>query len=173
MATWQPPAPQRRAARRRNYRRPLTPLLEAAGATVTAPTAAIKGIGNQLTWYRNATHPERRRVATQDELAAALDALDCDAQLIPASAFPGDRDDLEQPGLYSWWVDEQGAAELAEGLGVPLQPGRIYARVTGATSWPSAKTGTQTLRAPLGTHIGGRISASTFRFTLASILAHA
>jgi hypothetical protein len=136
-----------------SYRRPLTPLLEAAGATVTAPTAAIKGIGNQLAWYRQNTHPERRRVATQDELAAALNALDGAAQLIPASAFPGDRDDLAQPGLYSWWVDEQGAAELTDGLGSPLKPGRIYAGVTGATSWPSAKTGTQTLRARLSTHI--------------------
>jgi hypothetical protein len=73
--------------------------------------------------------------------------------------------------LYSWCVDEGGAAELRSGLGHQLREGRIYAGQTGATKWPSGRVGSMTLRQRLGgNHLGGTIRGSTFRRTLAACL---
>ena len=50
-------------------------------------------------------------------------------------------------------------------------PGRIYAGQTGATSWPSGRTGAATLAGRIGgNHLRGRIRGSTFRFTLCASL---
>lgn len=38
---------------------------------------------------------------------------------------------LQTPGLYGWWVDEPGAADLTKGLGHPVQPGLFYAGLAG------------------------------------------
>jgi len=82
-----------------------------------------------------------------------------------------DRFALAHPGLYSWWSDAAGAADLARGLGHPLAPGLIYAGQAGATRWPSGKPSINTLRGRLaGMHLGGRANLSTFRLTLAAIL---
>jgi len=67
--------------------------------------------------------------------------------------------------------DDDGAAALAEGLGLPLEQGRIYAGQAGATRWPSGITGAATLQSRIGrNHLHGRIRGSTFRLTLAAIL---
>ena len=80
-------------------------------------------------------------------------------------------DGLEQPGLYSWWVDAAGAREVSTGLGAEVAPGRIYAGQAGATKWPSGKLSTASLGSRIRTqHLGGNIYGSTFRFTLASSL---
>jgi hypothetical protein len=64
-----------------------------------------------------------------------------------------------------------GALALSEGLGHEIAPGLIYAGLTGATKWPSGKTGTMTLAKRIGAnHLRGRIQGSTFRLTLASVL---
>jgi hypothetical protein len=34
----------------------------------------------------------------------------------PANLFPRDPAALKQPGLYAWWVDEEGRGSLAEQL---------------------------------------------------------
>lgn len=113
----------------------------------------------------------RRIRCTAAETAAALDALDHRPVRVAASAWPGSLGPLDQPGLYSWWVDEVGAHDLTSGLGAPLDPGRIYAGQTGATKWPSGKVGTMTLRDRIGgNHLRGTIYGSTFRKTLASVL---
>lgn len=79
--------------------------------------------------------------------------------------------DLDEPGLYTWWVDAAGADELAVGLGFPVEPGLLYAGQAGATHWPSGKRSGNTLRARLiGMHLGGRAAMSTFRRTLAAAL---
>lgn len=72
---------------------------------------------------------------------------------------------LREAGLYAWFVDEVGAADLTRGLGGRVPPGLIYAGQTGAG------TSSATLRARVvGNHARGNIRSSTFRLTLAAAL---
>jgi hypothetical protein len=116
--------------------------------------------------------PEPRRWrSTQAEVTAALAALEPAAVRIAAADWPGSLVCLDQPGLYSWWVDVTGAHELERGLGMAVSPGRIYAGLTGATKWPSGEVGKMSLRERIGrNHLAGTIRGSTFRRTLAAIL---
>lgn len=83
-----------------------------------------------------------------------------------AARFPCPSYDVDLPGLYAWFVDEAGAAELALELDRPLPAGLIYAGQAGAG------TSSATLRSRVrGNHLGGNVGGSTFRLTLASILA--
>lgn len=113
----------------------------------------------------------RRQACTDSEVTAALVALDEAPRRVSGRAWPDDLVSLDSPGLYSWWVDADGAADLARGLEAGIRSGRIYAGQTGATKWPSGKTGNATLRTRIGgNHLRGRIRASTFRLTLAAAL---
>jgi len=114
---------------------------------------------------------ERRKAATEAELAAALEHLAESPDRISAKDWPAHFAGIDGPGMYSWWVDERGGVDLTEGLGEPITQGRIYAGLTGATKWPSGKVGSATLRSRIGSnHLGGRIRSSTFRLTLAASL---
>ena len=114
---------------------------------------------------------EPRPTCRARDLERALLALDTEPLRVPAAAWPAGLDGLDEPGLYSWWVDESGAAQLRSGLGHELGAGRIYAGQTGATQWPSGRVGSMTLRQRLGgNHLGGSIRGSTFRRTLAACL---
>jgi hypothetical protein len=54
---------------------------------------------------------------------------------------------------------------------VTVTPGRIYARSTGATKWPSGKTVGWSLGGRIGgNHLRGTVCGSTFRRTLAAAL---
>ena len=75
------------------------------------------------------------------------------------------------PGLYAWFADAPGAADLSASIDVPIPVGLIYAGQTGATKWPSGRTGTGTLRTRIsGQHVRGHIRGSTFRLTLGAVL---
>jgi GIY-YIG catalytic domain-containing protein len=114
---------------------------------------------------------QRRRFAALQDVEASLLALDLAPHQISASSWPGDLVGLDSPGLYSWWVDSQGAADLSQGIGERVSAGRIYAGQTGATKWPSGRIGSMTLRKRLGgNHIRGGVRSSTFRLTLAAAL---
>ena len=160
------------------YRHAITPALTTLGASVDAPLSRLT-MGRQLSWYRthNSPHsttpqPVRRRGASARELHDALMTLDTTPVLIAARDWPATLTGLNGPGLYAWWADEPGARMLATGLGVQLPAGRIYAGQTGATKWPSGTTGRMTLAKRITTnHLNGRIAGSTFRLTLAAILA--
>jgi hypothetical protein len=176
------------------YRGVLEPALVRRGATVQSPTAAIRGVGNQIAWYARpagmlvssaaletrsgasavgAAGPavaSRRRLATAAEIEAALVALDRAPVIVRALGWPVGVGGLDRPGLYSWWVDARGAEMLTRGIGHRVAVGRIYAGLTGATKWPSGKTGRNTLRSRIRGHIGGNLGGSTFRHTLASVL---
>jgi hypothetical protein len=154
------------------YRRSLEPILVGRGAAVSAPTARIPGVGAQVAWYRAAAGTDRRTAATPDEVDEALRALDHEPLLVAASDWPGSIGTIDQPGLYAWWADNAGAETLSCGLGEKVLSGRIYAGLTGATKWPSGRTGKSTLRSRIaGNHLRGRIRGSTFRLTLAAVLA--
>ena len=161
------------------YRRAIEPGLLANGAPLVAPLAGLS-IGAQLAWYPSHTKPAepadtsalRRKLCTPAEIEQALRALDLEPLRIPAREWPGQLTNVAQPGLYSWWVDRDGARELSTGLGHRVSAGLIYAGQTGATKWPSGKQGKATLATRIGSnHLRGRIQGSTFRLTLAACLA--
>jgi hypothetical protein len=74
---------------------------------------------------------------------------------------------LDQPGLYAWFVDREGATALTRGLGSHLAEGLIYAGQTGA----GRSSATLSSRVA-GNHTRGNIRGSTFRLTLAAALSH-
>jgi hypothetical protein len=101
----------------------------------------------------------------------ALDDLDASPALVPASEWPAGVTGLDRPGLFAFWVDEAGAADLVRGLDLPFAAGRIYAGQAGATKWPSGRASTDTLGDRVGrVHLGGKVRSSAIRLTLASIL---
>jgi hypothetical protein len=61
------------------------------------------------------------------------------ARLRPGQLLDAKRSLLTAPGLYSWWVDDAGAADLTAGADLSVQPGLIYAGLAGATRWPSGR----------------------------------
>ena len=101
----------------------------------------------------------------------ALADLDESPALVPARDWPAGLTCLDLPGLYAWWADEAGAADLSRGLGVTIAPERIYAGQAGATYWPSGKVSDNTLGKRIGQmHLGGKVRMSAFRQTLAAVL---
>ena len=101
----------------------------------------------------------------------ALDDLDASPILVPASEWPAGAEGLDRPGLFAFWVDEAGAADLSRGLDLPLEAGRIWIGQAGATRWPSGRANSDTLGARIArTHLQGRVRSSTLRLTLAGIL---
>ena len=101
----------------------------------------------------------------------ALDDLDASPALVPASEWPAGAESLDRPGLFAFWVDEAGAADLARGLDLPFEAGRILVGQAGATRWPSGRVNSDTLGDRVArTHLTGRVRSSTVRLTLAGIL---
>jgi hypothetical protein len=101
----------------------------------------------------------------------ALDDLDVSPTLVPASEWPAGAQGLDGPGLFAFWVDEAGAADLSKGLELTLEAGRVYLGQAGATRWPSGRVNKDTLGDRIArTHLTGKIRSSTIRLTLAGIL---
>jgi hypothetical protein len=142
--------------------------LEAKGATLVLPLAGL-GVGGRLAWYRTSDlEAPQPGGSLAERLADPTDAVS------PGAFVTGGSEGLKMPGLYSWWVDEEGAADLSVGLGSPVRAGLIYAGLAGATRWPSGRRSTNTLWSRIsGMHLGGRHEFSTFRRTLGAVLSHA
>jgi hypothetical protein len=162
------------------YVDPLRGPLAGRGAVLAVPLAHLRQ-GEQLAWYdghRAGDSPGPRPPAPPpgDAIEAGASELarllsDRSRALSPQELHAGGHHDLMVPGLYSWWVDDQGAADLSRGLGLPVPGGLIYAGQAGATRWPSGKRTQGTLWGRIsGMHLGGAAEFSTFRRTLAAIL---
>jgi hypothetical protein len=162
------------------YVDPLRGPLAARGAVLAVPLAHLRQ-GEQLAWYGGhragdspgppspAPPPEGTVEVSAAELARLLS--DRSRALSPQELRAGGHHDLMVPGLYSWWVDDQGAADLSRGLGLPVPGGLIYAGQAGATRWPSGQRTQGTLWGRItGMHLAGAAEFSTFRRTLAAIL---
>jgi hypothetical protein len=161
------------------YVDPLRAPLTARGAKLVTPLAHLRQ-GEQLAWYGThaagspasappASPPPDMPGADPGDLALRLS--DPSRALSPQDLLDRGRGSLLVPGLYSWWVDEKGAADLSRGLGHPVTGGMIYAGQAGATRWPSGKRSANTLWGRItGMHLGGAAEFSTFRRTLAAIL---
>lgn len=152
--------------------------LEAKGASLFEPLAGL-AMGQRLAWYRGSGGRSDELGASDNGLHAAAEdfctrLIDESIATTPAELIARGPADLRVPGLYSWWIDPVGAADLSAGLGLRLAPGLIYAGLAGATRWPSGRPSTNTLWSRIsGMHLGGRHEFSTFRRTLGSILATA
>ncbi len=117
------------------------------------------------------SEPAREAPAWEERDAwTALDDLDVSPTLVQAREWPAGIAGLDRPGLFAFWVDEAGAAELSRGLDLPLEPGRIYAGQAGATKWPSGRSGDDTLGDRIRIHLTGKVRSSPLRLALASIL---
>ena len=131
--------------------------LRERGATVEQPLAGLS-LGQQLAFYAAAglAQPDppaamEIEVATPVVAASlapdweerdawgAIADLDEHPTLVRACDWPADLTGLDHPGLYTWWVDDEGATDLEAGLGTELTSRRIYAGQAGATRWPSAR----------------------------------
>jgi hypothetical protein len=100
--------------------------------------APLARVDNDL--RRAADRPPQSRlrlISTDEELQAALYALEQRPDHLRADNWPGALKGLDSSGLYSWWVDKPGAQELSSGLGLQVEACRIYVGQTGATAWPS------------------------------------
>lgn len=158
------------------YVRAIEGPLTAKGATVLDRLAGL-GFGARLQWYhsQDGSPPITPDAGGSHADAASFVAmlLEGDSAVAPADFLAAKGVGLKEPGLYSWWVDDAGAADLAEGLDLPITSGLIYAGLAGATRWPSGKRSTNTLWSRIaGMHLAGRHEFSTFRRTLGSILAN-
>lgn len=97
---------------------------------------------------------------------AAVATLVDERNRAPAGTFPRPGDAVHGAGLYAWFMDAEGARQLTKGLGKTVAPGLIYAGQAGAG------TSSATLKSRLArNHLRGTITGSTFRLTLASLLA--
>lgn len=148
------------------------PEFEALGATVLEP---LRGLGNgeRLAWY-NAVAVDVDEPEGPDDQSFVEQLLDASLALAPNEFLAAGRGATDTPGLYSWWADEDGAADISDGLGLRVEPGLIYAGLAGATRWPSGRRSANTLWLRITTmHLGGNHEFSTFRRTLGAILASA
>lgn len=134
--------------------------LDGSDAVVLAQLAGLT-IGRRLQWYQTQQSTDRLVEALGDGSAART----------PEDLLAGGGSTLRSPGLYSWWVDADGADDLGRGLGLRVAPGLIYAGLAGATRTGGARS-SNTLWGRLATmHLGGRHDFSTLRLSLGSVLA--
>jgi Family of unknown function (DUF6884)/GIY-YIG catalytic domain len=157
------------------YSQACSPSLAAKGAVVTRPLAGLRQ-GEQLAFYGSASPVGHTRepfaqpqLPDADTCVAAL--LDQDHAVTPAYFVAQDPAGLRVPGLYSWWVDEEGADDLSRATDVTITPGLVYAGLAGATLWPSGKRSTGTLWSrTTEMHLGGHHESSSFRRSLRALL---
>jgi hypothetical protein len=153
-------------------------LLIRAGATVVEPLAGLP-MGARLAWYGRpageARVAEAGSVMPDSDVTELLTMLtEVNEAITPEEFLASGGDGLRSPGLYSWWVDVRGAADLSRGLGQLVRPGLIYAGLAGATRSRSGRKSKNTLWGRIKTmHLGGRHEFSTFRLSLGSVLAEA
>jgi hypothetical protein len=147
------------------YCDPLIGPLSEAGATLVQPLAGL-GLGRRLAWYDGADDPVPEPAPARD-VTGLLDERNA---VSPANLLAAGRASADQPGLYTWWTDAEGAHALSAGLGHRIAPGLIYAGRAGGVR-PNGVSSTNTLWGRLATmHLGGNREFSTFRLTLAACL---
>jgi len=152
------------------YTDAIRPQLIERGAVVVEALAGLR-LGPRLSWY--GADPLNRPEPSPETAELVNRLRKSEMAIQPADFLATDGAGLRTPGLYSWWVDADGAVDLSRGLGQPLHPGLIYAGLAGATRANGRKS-KNTLWGRIKTmHLGGRHEFSTFRLSLGSILAEA
>lgn len=153
-----------------DYLAVVRPRLAAKGAVVFEPLSGLS-LGERLSWYGNSQDVQ---LLDHDDQTIVERLLDISSAIRPLDFLSAGSAAANSPGLYSWWVDPVGASDISRGLGLPVQPGLIYAGLAGATRWPSGTRSRSTLWLRIATmHLAGSHEFSTFRRTLGAILASA
>lgn len=144
----------------------------AAASPKDAPPMALAAEDRMI--IEGGTAGGERKAQDDGELRVALDALAFAPHLVRAREWPdgfAGLPGLNHPGLYVWHVDAIGAEQLSAGLGHAVMPGRIYVGQAGARS-SGGSSSSATLKSRIGgNHLNGNIGGSTFRLSLAAILA--
>lgn len=153
--------------------------LQSRGAVIVEPLRGLP-MGKRLQWYDGGNRVPQPDVSRKvgvllpdiDSLVATL--RDESLAVSPKNFLAAGSIGRNLPGLYSWWVDPEGALELTAGLGHRIPTGMIYAGLAGATHWPSGKRSSNTLWLRIASmHLGSKHEFSTFRRTIGAILASA
>lgn len=148
------------------YVRELGSLMRSQGAEITEP---LKGLtfGLRLAWYRSSDGRAIDARSIIREFANETRRRSVDEFLT------SNDESFDSPGIYGWWVDRAGAAELSAGLNETIDEGLLYAGLAGATR-TGGKRSKNTLRGRISTmHLGKNHSFSTLRYSVGSILAAA
>ncbi len=96
--------------------------------------------------------------------------LDPGNAVAPADLLAAGRASAADPGLYTWWADDEGAGDLTRQLGHRVASGLVYGGRAGGIR-PSGVASANTLWGRIATmHLGGRRRFSTFRVTLSACL---
>lgn len=124
--------------------------------------------GRRLSWYLDNGKPPS---ASAQGVAARL--RDRSGAVALSELLDSKGAGLRAPGMYSWWVDDEGAADLSDGLGHLVPAGLVYAGLAGATR-SGGSASANTLWGRISTmHLGKRHNLSTLRLSIGSTLAEA
>lgn len=150
------------------YVRAVESSLKERGVNLTEPLKGL-GMGYRLAWYR-------ARRSSPEDVTRLVKELGDESRRVSVDEFLTSSDaSFDLPGIYAWWIDSVGAAELSVGFGPDekLDSGLLYAGLAGATR-TNGKSSKNTLRKRIATmHLGKRHTFSTLRWSVGSILAEA
>ncbi len=159
-----------------SYVQPIIAGLERLGAVVERPLQGLTS-GRWQGWYDAHNSVGSPVEAPGDPLFSGDPAqviatlADATKSYSPRELAALERLELDGSGLYSWFVDDDGAEALTKGLGHLVEPGLVYIGQTGATRWPSGLPSDATLLSRIKSqHLRGRRSGSTLRRTFGSVL---
>ena len=96
----------------------LRPHLERLGARVVDPLHGLS-MGQRLAWYGSidtGNTAEAEEPSHVDQFVQGL--RDSTSAVSPQAFADRGKATVDQPGLYSWWVDQAGAQDLSRGLGL-------------------------------------------------------
>lgn len=125
------------------YTDPIRAGLTARGAHVNEPLQGLT-LGQRLAWYDRASTPSP--IPTPPANGELVARLQDEASTQTMAEFLNIKDPaVRTPGLYSWWVDRDGAHDLTTGLGHDVRPGLIYSGLAGATQSRSKLRSSNTL----------------------------
>ena len=152
--------------------------LHSCGAIISEPLRDLR-FGERLRWYGSGTLARQSDVRQfTGDPAPDIDSLvallrEESLALSPTKFIEAGSAGRKLPGMYSWWVDSDGALELTAGLGYSVPKGLIYVGLAGATQWPSGKPSSNTLWSRIeNMHLGAKHEFSTLRRSIGAILAN-
>jgi hypothetical protein len=148
------------------YCAPLRSPLRRHGASVTEPLAGLSQ-GKRLAWpgYGEGLAED---TAGEDDVIARL--LDPSTAVSPGEFLRRGDEGLDVPGLYTWWVDDNGAQQLSDGMGHPVRAGLLYVGKAGGHRTSAAPSGSTLWSRISRNHLRGNTESSTLRKSLAALL---
>lgn len=163
--------------------KPMAPTSEAAGEAAAAEPivrdehAHVVQPGPEPVPAGRTSHPDPERAAEPAQ-AASVVQLDPVTTLVehltdPDHLIPAIEALMlpEAPGIFAWHVDLPGARVLNRSLMLPVRAGVVFVGQAGGAGGVADPHVAGLRRLLAGVHLGGRSRASTFRGTLATILA--